>query len=183
MIARSYKLFCAYCSDYLLKAPTSTEPIPTAQQRWQNATNPSSKMGGEESMDYLTNSEWRGSSSLNLPHHTQGGRDYICNSIIFLRSSPSSSVAVAFPPWRFQSQWDRADWTVVSTTRGRCSIRLHLPKPSFPELISILIIFSRKKRLPYFCKNTSEESLFMYINFRISTAMENLIIYQKQLGN
>lgn len=168
MIARSYKLFCAYCSDYLLKAPTSTEPIPTAQQRWQNATNPSSKMGGEESMDYLTNSEWRGSSSLNLPHHTQGGRDYICNSIIFLRSSASSSVAVAFPPWRFQSQWDRADWTVASTTRGRCSIRLHLPKPSFPALISILIIFSRKKKGFLISVKNKEETLLKSLFLCIS---------------
>lgn len=145
MIARSYERFHAYCSGYLLKAPTPIEPIPTAQQKWQNATNPSSKMGGEESRGYLKNSERRGSSSLNLPHHTQVGGNYICDSVIFLKSSLNSSVAVAFPPWRFQSRCDQAHWTVVSTTRGMCSIRLHYPKTSFPALISILIIFSRKK--------------------------------------
>lgn len=60
MIAGSNELFHAYCSDTLLKAPTSTEPIPTAQQKWQNATNPSSKRGEDESMDYLTNSRVKG---------------------------------------------------------------------------------------------------------------------------
>lgn len=44
MIARSYELFHVYCSDYLLKAPT--EPISTAQQKWQNATSPAAR--GEE---------------------------------------------------------------------------------------------------------------------------------------
>lgn len=51
-------------------------------------------------MNYLTNSEGRGSSSPNLLHHTQratAAGNHIGNSIIFLKSSPSSSVAEAFP--------------------------------------------------------------------------------------
>lgn len=51
-------------------------------------------------MNYLTNSEGRGSSSPNLPHHTQRATvagNHICNSTMFLKSSPSCSVAEAFP--------------------------------------------------------------------------------------
>lgn len=53
MTARSYELFRACCSDYLLKAPTSIEPVPTTQQKWQNATDLSSERRKHELPDKL----------------------------------------------------------------------------------------------------------------------------------